>query len=63
MNISLCNKQLLSVCKGSKIYYDILIEDNTQPNCCAKWNEKLDIEINWNKCFLSLHKLSDTNLK
>ena len=63
MDTSLCNKKINSVYKGSKIYYDILIEDNTQPNCCAKWNDRLNVENDWNKCFLNLHKLSDTNLK
>jgi len=27
--------------KGTKIYYDILVENESKPKCCIKWNSTL----------------------
>ena len=58
-----CIKMLLSVTKGSKSYYDTLIENDTIPKCCIKWNEKLNVDTDWKACFLQTHKISDMKLK
>ena len=44
-------KKIYSVDKGSKTYYRIIVNDNWEPNCCAKWTEKLNTQINWTNCF------------
>ena len=58
-----CIKMLMSVAKGSKLYYDTFIENDITPNGCVKWNEKLGVDIDWKKCFLQLHKISDVKSK
>ena len=54
---------ILSASRGAKIYYDILIEDNKKPNCCDKWDEKLQKGINWRMTFLKIHKIQEVKLK
>lgn len=56
-------KYLLSIPKGSKPYYDIIIEDNNRPKCCKTWDEKLDTLNDWKHCFLYLNNVSDIKLK
>ena len=56
-------KKLYSVHKGSRLYYDSLIKNTDEPNCCLKWNTKLNFEINWKDCFRKVKKISDITLK
>ena len=37
--------------KGTKFYYDILIENGKSPNCCSKWEIKLGEGMDWKACF------------
>jgi len=37
--------------KGTKCYYDILIENGKSPNCCSKLKIKLGEGIDWKACF------------
>ena len=60
---NVCMKKLSSVGKGSRQIYDGLIHNNEQPNCCPKWEHKLNKVINWGGCFHSVHKIQDVNLK
>ena len=62
-SVTNCMNKIMSVFRGSKLYYDILIEDHIAPKCCAKWDEKLQTVIKWNKCFSQLHKIKDIKLK
>ncbi|XP_076453470.1 uncharacterized protein LOC143288729 [Babylonia areolata] len=55
--------KLMSICKGSKLYYDILIDNGVHPQCCSKWDEKLNIVHDWRKCFLYICKIPDVKLK
>ena len=59
----LCFKNLFSTFKGSRLYYDIIIENNTIPKGCITWNSKLPIIPNWKTCFLYTHKIQDIKLK
>ena len=61
--ISSCFRKIMSTPKGSKVYYDILTENTELPKCCLKWNEKLNVQTDWEKCFLLVHKTSDVKLK
>ena len=60
---NVCSKKLMSVPKGSKPLYDILVTDEARPNCCEKWETKLNQNINWPKCFQQVHILRDVNLR
>ena len=60
---SLCFKNLCSTFKGSRLYYDILIENNTVSKSCMSWNLKLPSIPDWKSCFLYTHKIQDIKLK
>ena len=54
---------ILSVPKGSKLYYQVLINDDTTLKYCRKWEEKLKREINWKGCFRKVQKIQEISLK
>jgi len=54
---------LLSVPKGAKRYYDILIKNNERPNCCAKWEERLQQNIDWDTVFTKICNLKEVKMK
>ena len=54
---------LLTVKKGTRLYYDILMQNENMPNCCQKWSTKINENIQWNKVFLNIHKIEDVKLK
>ena len=56
-------KLILSVSKGTKLYYDILTNNDYNPNCCSKWTEKLNVNLPWKKVFLKVHKIQEVRLK
>ena len=49
--------------KGARLYYEVLIETDSKPNCCDKWDYKLNLDINWNIAFKKIHKIREINLK
>jgi len=66
-NIAATNRKALtlifSVKKGTKKYYDILVENKQRPNCCEKWNRKLALNIDWNVTFTKMKTIKDIKLK
>ena len=54
VNISLST--IYSAPKGTRLYYNILVNDNCMPNCCLKWNEKLKSNTSWNSIFIKVQK-------
>ena len=53
-----------NVRKGTKIYYDILVENGSKPRCCKKLNIKLSKDINWDTTFYKiLKKMHEVKLK
>ena len=56
-------KKLYSIHRGSKLYYDLLLNNTSMPNCCNKWEVKLNTNINWNMCFSKVKKIPDVTLK
>ena len=47
-------KLLYSFPKGTRGYYDILVQDKTLPSCCAKWSEKMTASIPWDTVFMKI---------
>ena len=44
--------------KGARLYYEVLIQTDSKPNCCDKWEYKLHLDINWNIAFKKIQKNS-----
>jgi hypothetical protein len=63
INVTACLQKLYSTNKGCKLYYDVLNEDDVKPNCCSKWEEKLNTRISWQSCFYHVCKINDVNMK
>lgn len=56
-------KKLYSVTKGSKEYYNILLENNCEPKCIKTWESKLSYDVNWKLCFKKIQKCQEVNMK
>ena len=54
---------IYSAPEGTRLYYNILVNDNCMPNCCLKWSEKLKSNISWNTVFIKVKKIKDVKLK
>ena len=63
LDTPICLKTLMSIHRGCKAYYDVFVNNATQPKCCQRWNDILNVQTNWNKCFLFLKKVSDVGMK
>ena len=49
--------------KRAHLYYEVLTQDTNKPNCCEKWEAKLNKDINWSTTFKKIQKIQDTKLK
>ena len=56
-------KKLLSVSKGSNVYYNVLVNNNIEHNCVKKWNSKLSYDVNWKLTFHKIKKIHDISLR
>ena len=54
---------LYSAQKGAKMYYGILTNEEIQPKCCLKWNDKLNKDINWKTTFKKVHRICEVKMK
>ena len=63
MSLTVCLQKLYKTHKGCKLYYEILNKNDVKPNCCSKWEDKLQRNIPWQTCFLPLNKIYDVNMK
>ena len=63
INLTACLQKLSETNKGCKSYYDVLNQNETKPNCCSKWEDKLQRHIPWQSCFHQLSKIYDVNIK
>ena len=54
---------ICSVQRGTKVFYDILINNNVQPNCCKKWEERIFNRVDWNVIFKKVQSIKDVKLK
>ena len=55
--------KILNIHKGAKGYYEILTDNNSKPTCCSKWENKLNVQMPWDKVFHKIHKIKDVSLK
>ena len=46
-----------------RLYYNTLISNTIEPNCCLKWNQKLNDRIVWKNVFFKIQKIRDIKLK
>ena len=49
--------------RGALLYYEVLTQDTNKPNCCEKWEAKLNKDINWSTTFKKIQKTQETKLK
>ena len=63
INLTACLQKLYETNKGCKSYYDVLNQNDAKPNCCSKWEDKLQRNIPWQSCFHQLSKIYDLNIK
>ena len=49
--------------RGGRFFYDLLVENTSEPNCCRKWKEKLCKEVHWPEPFKKIQKIQDVKLK
>ena len=49
--------------RGTRLYYNTLVNDNCMPNCCLKWSEKLKSNNPSNTIFINVQKIKDVKLK
>ena len=62
INYTACMQKLYETNKGCKSY-DVLNQNDAKPNCCSKWEDKLQRNIPWQFCFHLLSKIYDVNIK
>ena len=60
-NNSLMQK-IISCPSGAKSFYDALC-DKSEPSFCNKWNEKLNINVNWKTAFDNISKMKEIKLR
>ena len=49
--------------KGTRLYYNLLTQDEKVPNCCSKWETTFKEVINWKKCFNKVRKIQEIKLR
>ena len=49
--------------KGLRLYYEVLTQNITRPNCCDKWEAKLNKDINWCITFKKMQQIQEIKLK
>ena len=49
MNVA--SKSIYATHKGTKLYYNILVKNNVEPNGCFKWIAKLNCDSSRKCCF------------
>ena len=61
--IPIALRLIYSVEKGTRKFYDLMMADDTNPNCCGKWDNKLNTRMNWKTVFAKLHEIKDIKLR
>ena len=56
MNVALKSIYSIQLRKDTDLYYNILVKNNVEPNCCSKWIAKLNCDISWKCCFQKVEK-------
>ena len=37
--------------KGTRMFYDLILENGENPGFCTKWEQILHNQVNWKKCY------------
>ena len=56
-------KLVYSIHKGCKLYYNTFVLNEEKPNCCSKWQQKLNSDIRWQVVFHKIQKIREIRLK
>ena len=43
---------IMSVPKGAGKFYDILVQNKQEPNCCKNWEQRVDIQMAWKNIYI-----------
>ena len=54
---------LTSISKLLCFYYEVVTQNITRPNCCDKWEAKLNKDINWCSTFKKMQQIQEIKLK
>ena len=49
--------------KDSRLFYEVLTQSINKPNCCDKWEAKLNKDINWCITFKKMQQIQEIKLK
>ena len=45
--------------KGAHLYYEVLTQNINKPNCCGKWEAKLNKDIHWSSTLKKVPKIQE----
>ena len=54
---------IYSTCKGAQTFYEIIKDNDVQPNCCNSWNSKFSENIIWQKVFKNVQYIREIKFK
>lgn len=49
--------------KGARRFYDFFMQNNGKPNCCYKWETKLNTTVKWKTTFKKIHQIKEIKLR
>ena len=49
--------------KVQSLYYEVITQNLNKPNCCDKWEDKLNKDINWSTTFEKMQRIQEVILK
>ena len=61
--LSISRRACRNCMKQIKVANHIMMQNDAKPNCCSKWEDKLQRNIPWQSCFHQLSKIYDVNIK
>jgi hypothetical protein len=54
---------IVSIHRGAKKLYDVLMHDDVKPNCCDKWDERIQRRVEWKTIFNKIRVIKEVKLK
>ena len=49
--------------KGTRMLYDLILEDGANPSYCTKWEHISNNNVDWKKCYIKIQKMHEVKLK
>ena len=56
-------KAISSVPKETRLYYDMLLRNESEPNWCSMWVQRLSNEVNWQSTLMKIQRTKDIKLR